>query len=389
MTSNDANVPTPQELIKSFKVQAAIAREERAKTDALFLSIGEGVIATDENGKIIRVNQRAIDLLGYPRREMIGKWFPKKIRAVTESGKPIRNIDRPISRSFVNGETIKEKMYYVRKDGSHMPVHVTISPIMLRNKPIGAIEIFRDITLENEMDKLKADFISLASHQLRTPLAAVQTYTNMFLQGYIGEVTEVQASFLNTILDASERMNDLISTLLNITRIEAGNLLINTEETDLNMLARNVMSELDSLAKEKNIKMTYQPTDDPLIVDSDPSLIREVVINLLTNAVKYTPEGGDVTIRLTKEGHTAVVEVIDSGFGIPLGEQDRIFTKFYRATNILKRDTTGTGLGLYLVKNIAERLGGDLMFTSFENQGTTFTFTLPSYDTVVPAKISI
>jgi len=389
MADKDPSKLHNTDLIQSLRVQAAIAREERAKTDALFLSIGEGIIATDENGKIIRINQRALDLLGYQKRDLIGQWFPKKIKAVQENGAPVRNIDRPISRVFVDGMTISERMHYLTKSGKAFPVQVNISPIMLHDQPIGAIEIFRDMTVEDEMDKLKADFISLASHQLRTPLAAVQTYTNMFLQGYVGEMNELQTSFLQTILGATERMNELISTLLNITRIEAGNLLIHNTDLVIDKLCEELISEMAPLAKEKNITVAVENSGSVVTLESDPALVHEVITNLLSNAIKYTPDGGTVTVRLRQGSHSAIITVADSGYGIPESEQERIFTKFYRATNILRRDTTGTGLGLYLVKNIAERLGGDLTFKSAENKGTTFTFSLPLALKSADAKISL
>lgn len=365
------------DLIRSLKVQAAIAREERAKSEALFASIGEGVIATDEKGRVIRVNQRALDILGYEQHELMGKWFPKKVQAVNEDGASIPYIDRPVARVFLNGESITEQTYYVRKDGTRVPVELTVSPVMMRSRPIGTIEIFRDITFENEMDRLKADFISLASHQLRTPLASVQTYTNMLLQGYVGKLNQQQQAFLNTILNASERMNELISTLLNITRVEAGNLMVHSGSVVLNTMLEELVADLAPLTTEKHLTIELENGGQDHIIDSDPALIQEILVNLLTNAIKYTPDDGTITVQIKHDGRQLLVAVSDTGYGIPLADQAHIFTKFYRASNILKRDTTGTGLGLYLTKNIAERLGGELWFTSHENQGTTFYLSLP------------
>ena len=145
--------------------------QQEVLAEALFNSIGDGAIATDEFGKITRINPTALRILGYTEREMIGSWFPKKIIALTDNETPINLIDRPITKAFLTGRTIIEKTYYRKKNGQKIPVAVTVSPIMLANKPVGAIEVFRDITLEFEVDRMKSDFISLASHQLRTPLS--------------------------------------------------------------------------------------------------------------------------------------------------------------------------------------------------------------------------
>lgn len=138
--------------------------EQQALAEALFTSIGDGAIATDEYGKITRVNPTALRILGYTEKEVVGSWFPKKIVALTPQGNPITLIDRPITKAFLTGKTIIEKTYYRKKNGQKIPVAITVSPIVLEGRPVGAIEVFRDITLEYEVDRMKSDFISLAPH---------------------------------------------------------------------------------------------------------------------------------------------------------------------------------------------------------------------------------
>ena len=365
------------ELIQRLRVQAAIAREERAKADALFLSIGQGVIATDEQGKIIRINQAALDILGYERKELMGSWFPKKVRAVREDGSLIDVADRPIARAFLSGETSYENIYYLRKDGSRIPVAITVSPILLRGKPVGAIEIFRDTSLELESDRMKTDFISVASHQLRTPLAAINTYSNMLSAGYVGELNEDQNSFMKIILSAVGRMNELISTLLNITRIEAGSITVDSVPVQLADIVRELLNEFKPQAQEKGVSLSMRLAKELPEINSDPMLIKEIVSNLLSNAIKYTPSGGSVRAGLVRRHNSIVFSALDTGYGIPPAAQPLIFTKFYRADNILKTEVSGTGLGLYLIKILAENLNGEIWFTSTENKGSTFYFSLP------------
>lgn len=352
--------------------------EQQAEAEALFTSIGDGAISTDEFGKITRVNPAAQYLLGYSEAELLGEWFPKKIIAVTLEDAPINLIDRPITKAFLTGKPISDKLYYRRKNGQKLPVAVNISPILLEGKPLGAIEVFRDITLEQEVDRMKSEFISLASHQLRTPLSAIKTYTHMLFDGYMGELNTAQKNSLNTIIGASNRMNELISTLLNITRMESGTIAVTLKPVRLDVIAEDVVKELDLTAGTKAIKLAVAATPKSgITVTTDGLIVKEVLTNLVSNAIKYTPERGSVQVRLRARPKNVVVEVKDSGWGIPKFSQDQIFSKFFRAQNIVKRETTGTGLGLYLVKGLVDALGGRIWFNSEEGKGTSFLFSLP------------
>ena len=354
------------------------AEEQRAQAEALFNSIGEGAIATDEFGRITRVNPIALDTLGYKESELIGEWFPKTITAYNDQGVAVNLIDRSITIAFLTGRAITEKTFYRKKDGHHLPVQVTVSPILLDERPIGAIEVFRDITLEEEIDRMKSEFISLASHQLRTPLSAIKTYSHMLVDGYMGDVTPAQKKSLRTIIGATNRMNELISTLLNITRIESGTIVINSRMLRVDRAAEEVIKELGMAASEKNITLSMTISGKlATSVKTDNLILKEIIANLISNAIKYTTEGGDVVVTTRGRVKDVLVTVKDNGWGIPKDAHDQVFSKFFRAQNTVKRETTGTGLGLYLVKGLLDRLGGKIWFESEEGQGTSFHFTLP------------
>jgi PAS domain S-box-containing protein len=332
---------------------------QQAAAEAMFASIGDGAISTDEFGKITQVNPVAQQILGFKESELVGKWFPKQIVAVTEDEIPVNMIDRPITRAFLTGLPVSEKMFYRRKNGQIVPVSISVSPILLDSKPIGAIQVFRDITREQEIDRMKSEFISLASHQLRTPLSAIKTYSHMLVDGYMGEITPAQKKSLRTIISATNRMNELISTLLNITRIESGTIAVSPKLLQMNKVVDEVLHELSLMAADKSINLSLTPAPKAATaVHTDSLILKEIITNLVSNAIKYTPDNGSVTVSIRSRAHDIQVSVTDTGWGIPKYAQDQIFSKFFRAHNIVKRETTGTGLGLYLVKGLLDRLGG-------------------------------
>ena len=352
--------------------------EQEARAEAIFYSIGDGAITTDEFGRITRVNPMARRILGYNKKDLLGEWFPQKVVMVNADDTVVNLIDRPITKAFLTGRPVYQKSFYRRKNGQKVPVAVNVSPILANGKPLGAIEVFRDISFEEEIDRIKSEFISLASHQLRTPLSAIKTYSHMLKDGYMGDVNPAQAQALQTIVDATNRMNELISTLLNITRMESGAVTAKLRPFRVDLLAQEVVKELLLSAADKNINITAViKGDNSKILRSDRMILKEILVNLLTNAIKYTPENGSVKVTTNLQPDRILVSVSDTGSGIPKYSQDQIFSKFFRAENIVRRETTGTGLGLYLVKGLVDALHGQIWFKSNEGRGTDFFLSIP------------
>lgn len=237
---------------------------------------------------------------------------------------------------------------------------------------IGIATLF-DITEAKRLDEAKSDFVSLASHQLRTPLAAMRWQTDFLLGKDAEPLTEKQHTYIERIRENNKTMIELVDGLLNVSRIETGKITPELKETNGIELAESVLLELAPLIHEKEIQVARVFNDEWKLVRTDPRLLRMVFQNLLSNAVRYTPPGGRVAIELGYEGRTRRIIVSDTGYGIPASARDRIFTKTFRADNVRKIDPTGTGLGLYLVKEIAGLLGGSVGFVSEEGKGTTFT----------------
>jgi len=351
--------------------------EVQAESEAIFRSIGDGAIATDEFGHITRINPMAQRILGLKPKEALGQWFPRILPIMREDKTPLALIERPIVQMFLTGKSVTAKVRYILKDGSSVPVSITVSPIILNGRPVGAIEVFRDITEEQEIDRMKSEFISLASHQLRTPLSTIKTYTHMLADGYFGPLAAPQTAPLQTVITAANTMNELISVLLNIARIESGSIAISTSEYDAAQLVTDVIKQLQITADARGVRLRFIRPAAPANLCTDSLIAKEILANLISNAIKYTPTLGTVTIRVRDLQHSVRIAVHDTGIGIPRQVHDKIFAKFFRAPNAVREETVGTGLGLYVVQGLVTTLHGKIWFRSAEDAGSTFYVSLP------------
>jgi len=230
------------------------------------------------------------------------------------------------------------------------------------------------------VERIKTEFVSLAAHQLRTPLSAIKWTLDMLLNGDLGEITVEQKDFIGKTYQSNERMINLINDLLDVTRIEEGKYLYRPTLTDLGTIVQFVMNSCKEEVQRKKLNLEFKkpiPKLPKIILDVEK--IRLVVQNLLENAIKYTPSGGKITVSLKhlKDKKEAELQVQDTGVGIPKDQQERVFTKFFRAANVMRLDTGGSGLGLFISKNIVEAHGGRIRFESEEGKGTTFYLSLP------------
>jgi signal transduction histidine kinase len=227
------------------------------------------------------------------------------------------------------------------------------------------------------LDETKDDFISMASHQLRTPLTAVKGYISMVLEGDAGVVSPIQKKMLNQAFMSSQRMVFLIADLLNVSRLKTGKFLIDRAPLNLANLIQQEIGQLHETARVQSLQLTYdKPKDFPLL-QLDETKTRQVVMNFIDNAIHYTPAGGHITVELVDKPHTVELRVRDDGIGVPKSEQHHLFTKFYRAANARRQRPDGTGLGLFMAKKVIVAQGGAVLFDSRENLGSTFGFTLP------------
>ncbi|HBC72546.1 MAG: PAS sensor protein [Candidatus Amesbacteria bacterium GW2011_GWB1_47_19] len=364
--------------LRKERLQKMESIREQAKDEALLASIGEGIVVTDKNGLIEMINKAAELMIGWKGSEVLGKRWFEVVKLLDGRGNVVPPEKRATQRVLSGGGSVfSDRNYYVRRDNTKFAVATTAAPVTLEGKVVGVIAVFRDITREREIDKAKTEFVSLASHQLRTPLSAIKWFSEMLLAGDAGELVGEQKEFVHNMYQSNERMIELVNSLLNISRIESGRIRIDPVPTDLGELIKGVVLELTPKVTVKKLNLVLSIHPDLSKINLDPHLIRQVYLNLLSNSVKYTPEDGDVTVIVSRKDSDVVSQISDTGVGIPRGDYGRVFEKFYRGDNAQKMETDGTGLGLYLVKAIVESSGGKIRFESEENKGTTFWLSLP------------
>lgn len=366
-------------LIRTLSVVSALRQRERA----IVGSIGEGLVVTDHLGIITRVNRTAARLLGMEKQVLEHSHIEDVLWVYDERGVDLLvRENRPIVRA-TEGNTVAGKFVFMTKTQHKFPVALTSTPLSNRERIRGAVTIFRDITKEEELDRAKKEFISVASHELLTPVSASKAFLSMLLAGDFGDPGEKQKVYLEKLFSLNQRMVELVDDLLNVSRLELGVLESAAEPVDVMEIMQSEAKQIGPLAETKRIAIVEQYVDEVPTMLLAPKLLRLVMQNLLSNAIKYTPENGSITVRLVREKdketgtESALISVADTGIGIPKDQQAAIFSKFFRAENVREKEIAGTGLGLFIVHNIITLFKGKVWFESVPDKGTTFFVRLP------------
>lgn len=334
-------------------------------------TMNEALIGINNNFEIDFVNQKAEPMLGLTKNELLGK--------------PLKDFINPRDWSSLMlnirpGRKISTSRYSLLTKKGLVPVSLTAAPILTDRLVLeGVVMVLRDITLEKKIDQAKSEFVLLASHQLRSPLTTINWYIERLLTSNQNPLTKWQKGHLNKIYSASRRMVNLVSDLLNVSRIELGTLVVKKQNFDLTKLIQAVIDEFKPQIKQKSLAFKNLIGGQGLMVKADPKLIQMVIHNLISNAIRYTPDHGLIRIHLRPiRGKKQVLfEITDTGYGIPWAEQSKIFNKLYRADNVKQKIPDGTGLGLYIAQSIVAKSGGKIWFKSKENSGTSFYVILP------------
>lgn len=330
----------------------------------------DGLIMYDSYGKIQVINDKIEEFSAVNKDDIQGKYITEILASsLSENLNKIfsakRQINRPteIEISKPERRILEISVLPISGDGDNI---------------IGFIAVLHDITREKTIEKLKTEFVSIAAHQLRTPLSAIKWSLKMLLEGDIGALTKEQIQFLEQSYKSNERMIRLINDLLNVARIEEGKFIYEFAEVQIEELIENLVQELKPFIDEKKVRVIiHSPSQKLPKARIDYSKMRLALQNIIDNAVKYTPSGGLVEIFAKSDEEKLEISVKDSGVGIPQSQIEKVFYKFFRGNNAIKMETDGSGLGLFIVKNIIESHKGKIRFETRENQGTTFYITLP------------
>jgi len=359
---------------------------ETRRSQAILEAVADGVLVTDANSRITLFNASAEQILDLNRDQVLGQplesflgLFGKAARSWVET---IRTWSQDPS-TYRPGDTYAEQ---IELDNRRV-VAVHLSPVRLRNDFLGTVSIFRDITHQVEVDRLKSEFVATVSHELRTPMTSIKGYVEILLMGAAGKLSEQQVHFLEIVKSNTERLAVLVNDLLDISRIEAGRVTLSFQPLDLREIAEDAVANLKRRIEEENRPMQVEmdvPASLPRAL-GDPERVRQIIDNLLENAYQYTPEGGHIWLNMHCQGDEIQIDVRDNGIGIPPEEQPRVFERFYRGEDPLVLATSGTGLGLSIVQYLVEMHKGRIWLESsgVRGEGSVFSFTLPVYDSAV------
>ena len=341
---------------------------ERSRLEGILESITEGIMVTGRDGRVVMANSALCQLFGI--RESLQGRLPVEV---------VRNnqVEEAISRSLGEGKATSTEVTLRGAGECFLDVH--IAPVKKGEECIGAVSVFYNITKLRQLERVRKDFVANVSHELRTPLTAIKGYAETLADGALDD-RKAAERFVQIISSHADRLNRLLDDILDLSRLEAENLEVEFEPCRLRKIAETCISSVAQTASRKEINIDLEVAED-LRVMCDGKLVEQAMLNLLDNAVKYTPEGGAIQLRAREEEKQGgedrvVVEVSDTGIGIPSKDLERIFERFFRVDKGRSRAMGGTGLGLSIVRHIIQAQGEKVWVESELGKGTTFSFTL-------------
>lgn len=376
----------PQSVTEEIYKRSLELLEERRHSEELLYNISEAVISIDKNYTVTLVNKSAEDMLAQKSVKLIGKLLSEVLQFEDEKG---NKIDESIF-CFTKQEAELDSLIYKRQDGEQYYLKLHSVTIESPSKDRECILTLTDITKQKKLEKSKNEFISIASHELRTPMTIIKSYIWMLESGKGGELNEKQKDYVAKAQKGVERMLAMINDTLNVSKIDQGSVELKIEEIDLKDFLQDLEQDFKLKAEEKNLFFRLIQSDDTNTVFADRTKFREILVNLLGNSIKFTQKGGITLDIYTKDKDFTEFKVTDTGRGIKKEDLKRLFQKFGRLDNSYQTvaEAGGTGLGLYITKSIVENMGGKISVNSEgENKGAVFTFTLCKHCACLPENL--
>ena len=355
------------------------------KSDVVINAIDDGVLAISKDGNIELINPSAQQIIGWDQGDALGLNWKSVLKLVTSDGKDVEDLENPIAQSLSkNQPTHNDKLFLLTSSEKRILVSIVSSPVGTDGE--GIIVVFRDITKEKAEEREQAEFISTASHEMRTPVASIEGYLGLALNPATAHIDEKARDFITKAHESAQHLGRLFQDLLDISKVEDGRMKNNPKIINVNEFLKDIFDGLATKASEKQLNYIFMPdiidegkekSLQPIFyANIDPDHFREVVSNLIENAIKYTPSG-EVVVNITGDDKQISVSVKDSGIGIPAEDIPHLFQKFYRVDNSDTREIGGTGLGLYLSRRLAEAMSGNLRVESKYKEGSTFYLEIP------------
>lgn len=369
---------------KQYRSLANELSEVAGKSEVVINAIGDGVIFVDSQGIIQLINPAAQTIVGWGKQDALTLHYKSVLKLVNQKDETLGDADDPISQAINNNQQVKSSdLNLVTHSGKKIGISLLISPVGTLGS--GVIIVFRDITKERAEGREQAEFISTASHEMRTPVASIEGYLGLALNPQTAQIDDRARQFITKAHESAEHLGHLFQDLLDVSKSEDGRMSNSPKLINLVLFVKDIVQGLRQKAEEKGLRLIYKPMPDDAnerfmapeyLVNLDNDHIREIVNNLVENAIKYTPTG-EVVVDVAGDDEHVTISVKDSGIGIPNEDIPHLFQKFYRVNNKDTHEIGGTGLGLYLSRRLAEMMGGRIWVESKHGEGSTFSVELP------------
>ncbi len=374
---------------RSYHELAAELSQVAGTSEVVINAIADGVLALDGQGTIQLINPAAQKIVGWGKHDALSLSYKSVLKIINNKNEEVNDMEDPVAKTLRDNSQVDTEAFSIEThSGKKLLASISVTPIGQIGS--GVIVVFRDITHEKSEERQRAEFISTASHEMRTPVASIEGYLGLALNPATAQVDDKARDFITKAHASAQHLGRLFQDLLDVSKADDGRLQNTPAVVDVVPFIHDIVQGLTPKANEKGLRIMFKPIPDDTAMDDrrmnpvyyanvDNDHLREITNNLVENAIKYTPHG-EVIVDVTGDAHNVVISITDTGIGIPKEDQGHLFQKFYRVDNTDTREIGGTGLGLYLCRRLAETMGGRIWVESEYKKGSTFFVEFPRID---------